>query len=140
MQVSFKSNAKKVKAELEKKGKDVGQSLKRALSITAQEGINIIERRTARSVGFKGGKFTKYSPKYARFRRFWGRTNRPNLEFSGEMLGSMTSKADRKKATIFFTRPDEAKKAAGNNKLRPFFGFSRKEEKKLGDIFFKRLK
>ena len=26
------------------------------------------------------------------------------------MLGSMTSKADRKKATIFFTRAEEAKK------------------------------
>ena len=140
MQISFKSNAKKVKSELEKKGKDVGQSIKRALSITAQEGINIIERRTERSVGFKGGKFTNYSPKYARFRRFKGRTNKPNLEFSGKMLGAMTSKADSRKATIFFTRAAEAKKAAGNNKLRPFFGFNRKEEKKLGDIFFRNIK
>jgi len=140
MKISFKSNAKEVKAKLEKKGKDVGKSVSRALSITAQEGINIIERRTKRSVGFKGGKFTGYSPKYAKFRRFKGRTNRPNLEFSGKMLGAITSRADRKKATIFFTRAAEAKKAAGNNKLRPFFGLNRKEEKKLGDIFFRNIK
>ena len=140
MQISFKSNAKKVKAELEKKGKNVSQSVKRALSITALEGINIIENRTQRSVGFKGGRFTKYSPKYARFRRQEGRTTKPNLDFSGKMLGSMTSKANNREAKIFFTRAAEAKKAAGNNKLRPFFGFNRREEKKLSDIFFRNIK
>lgn len=138
--VEIGSNAKQVEKRLRKAGKDINQAVKRALSITAQEGINIIERRTERSVGFKGGKFTKYSPKYARFRRFKGRTNKPNLDFSGKMLGAMTSKADSRKATIFFTRAAEAKKAAGNNKLRPFFGFNRKEEKKLGDIFFRNIK
>ena len=138
--VEINSNAKQVEKRLREAGKDINESVKRALSITAQEGINIIERRTAQSVGFKGGKFTKYSPKYARFRRFNGRTNKPNLEFKGHMLGAMTSKADSKKATIFFTRAAEAKKAAGNNKLRPFFGFNRKEEKKLGDIFFRNIK
>jgi hypothetical protein len=138
--VEINSNAKQVEKRLREAGKDINESVKRALSITAQEGINIIERRTKRSVGFKGGKFTQYSPKYARFRRFRGRTNKPNLEFKGHMLGAMTSKADSKKATIFFTRAAEAKKAAGNNKLRPFFGFNRKEEKKLGDIFFRNIK
>lgn len=140
MQITFKSNYKQVKANLERQGRDVGKSIKRALSITAQEGINIIERRTAQSVGYKGGKFRKYTPDYAKFRLFNSRTQRPNLDFSGKMLGSMTSKADRKKATIFFTRAREAKKAAGNNELRPFFGFSKREQKKLGKIFFRYIK
>ena len=51
------------------------------------------------------------------------------------MLGSMTTKANRKEAKIFFTRATEAKKAAMNNKTRPFFGFSKSEEKQLGKVF-----
>ena len=51
MQFSIKTNAKKIEKALKQKGKDVGKSMKRALSITAQEGINIIEDRTESGVG-----------------------------------------------------------------------------------------
>jgi hypothetical protein len=139
MQISLKTNAKKVQAALKKKGKDVNKSIKRALSITAQQGINIIEDRTQDGKGYKGGAFKGYSEKYAKFRRNKGRSQNVDLQFTGRMLGSMTSKADRKKATIFFTRAEEAKKAAMNNKTRPFFGFSRKEEKQLANVFFKAI-
>lgn len=140
MQISLKTNAKKVQAALKKKGKDVNKSIKRALSITAQQGINIIEDRTQDGKGYKGGAFKGYSEKYAKFRRNKGRSQTVDLQFTGRMLGSMTSKADRKKATIFFTRAEEAKKAAMNNKTRPFFGFSREEEKQLGKVFFRNIK
>ncbi len=140
MQFSLKTNAKKVQAALKKKGKDIDKSMKRALSITAQQGINIIEDRTQDGVGYKGGAFKGYSEKYAKFRRAKGRGKNVDLQFSGRMLGSMTSKADRKKATIFFTRAEEAKKAAMNDKTRPFFGFNRKEEKHLANIFFRNIK
>jgi phage gpG-like protein len=140
MQISLKTNAKKVQAALKKKGKDVNKSIKRALSITAQQGINIIEDRTQDGKGYKGGAFKGYSEKYAKFRRKKGRSQNVDLQFTGRMLGSMTSKADSKKATIFFTRAEEAKKAAMNNKTRPFFGFSREEEKQLGKVFFRYIK
>ena len=140
MQFSLKTNAKKVQAALKKKGKDVNKSIKRALSITAQQGINIIEDRTQDGKGYKGGAFKGYSEKYAKFRRKKGRSQNVDLQFTGRMLGSMTSKADSKKATIFFTRAEEAKKAAMNNKTRPFFGFSREEEKQLGKVFFRYIK
>lgn len=140
MQVRIKTNAKKVEKALKKKGKNVNKSLKRALSITAQEGINIIEDRTQDGVGYKGGAFKEYSDKYAKFRRAKGRGNNVDLQFTGRMLGSMTSKADRKKATIFFTRAEEAKKAAMNNKTRPFFGFNKQEEKRLANVFFRNIK
>jgi phage gpG-like protein len=140
MQVDIKTNAKKVQAALKKKGKDIDKSMKRALSITAQQGINIIEDRTQDGVGYKGGAFKGYSEKYAKFRRAKGRGKNVDLQFSGRMLGSMTSKADRKKATIFCTRAEEAKKAAMNDKTRPFFGFNRKEEKQLANIFFRYIK
>ena len=140
MQVSIKTNAKKVEKALKQKGKDINQSLKQALSITAQEGINIIEARTEDGVGYKGGRFKPYTEKYEAFRRKKGRGKNVDLEFKGHMLGSMTSKADRKKATIFFTRGEEAKKAAMNNKTRPFFGFNRNEERQLAKVFFRYIK
>ncbi len=140
MQVDIKTNAKKVQAALKKKGKDVGKSMKRALSITAQQGINIIEARTEDGVGYKGGAFKGYSEKYAKFRRDKGRGKNVDLQFSGRMLGSMTSKADKRKAKIFFTRAEEAKKAAMNDKTRPFFGFNRQEEKQLANVFFRNIK
>lgn len=140
MQVSIKTNAKKVKAALRKKGKDVNASLKKALSITAQEGINIIEARTEDGTGYEGGAFKRYSKKYEKFRRAKGRGSAVDLQFTGRMLGAMTSKSTKKKATIFFTRAEEAKKAAMNNKTRPFFGFTKKEQKQLGSIFFRNIK
>ena len=140
MEVNIKSNAKEVSKRIGKKGKELSASIKRALSITAQSGINIIEARTSKGVGFKGGKFKDYTPIYAAFRASKGRGNNPDLQFTGQMLGSMTSRASSKQAEIFFTRATESKKAAMNNKSRPFFGFSRKEEKQLGEVFFRALK
>ena len=140
MQINIDTNATKVEKALKQKGRDIKKSLKRALSITAQQGINIIEDRTEDGVGYKGGAFKGYSEKYAKFRRAKGRGSNVDLQFSGRMLGSMTSKADKKKATIFFTRAEEAKKAAMNNKTRPFFGFNKQEEKQLANIFFRNIK
>jgi len=140
MQVNINSNVEKIQKALKKKGKDVKKSLKRALSITAQEGINIIESRTESGVGFKAGRFKPYTEKYRIFRKKKGRGEDVDLQFTGRMLGSMTSKATDKKATIFFTRGEEAKKAAMNNKTRPFFGFNRKEERQLAKVFFRYIK
>jgi hypothetical protein len=52
----------------------------------------------------------------------------------------MTSRANSKQGEIFFSRATESKKAAMNNKTRPFFGFSDREEKQLAQVFFKALK
>jgi hypothetical protein len=140
MQVSVKTNAKEVSRRIGKKGKELSASVRRALSITAQAGVGIIEDRTAKGRGFKGGFFKKYNPTYAAFRSKRGRGSTPDLQFTGKMLGSMTTKANSKQAVIFFTRAAEAKKAAMNNKSRPFFGFNRKEEKQLGQVFFRNVK
>ena len=86
-----------------------------------------------------GRPFKPYDEKYAAFRKSRGRGTKVDLQFTGRMRGSMTSKADDKKAKIFFTRAEEAKKAAMNNKTRPFFGFSAKEEKELAKVFFRAI-
>lgn len=107
------------------------QLFKRGTARMAQVGINIIQERTKSGVGYKDGAFKPYSESYAAFRAEKGATLTPNLELSGNMLGAMTSKSDHKKAVIFFSSKDESEKAAHNNKTRPFFGFSRDEEKRL---------
>ena len=140
MQVSVASNAKQIERATKKRGKELSASVKKALSITAQTGINLIEDRTKDSVGYKGGIFKPYTEKYSAFRTQKGRGTTPDLEFTGKMLGSMTSRANKRQAEIFFTRAAEAKKAAMNNKSRPFFGFNDKEDKRLGQVFFRALK
>lgn len=139
MQVKIDTNAKEVAKRVGKKGDQLSASVKKALSITAQQGINIIEARTSKGIGFKGA-FKPYSTGYALFRSESGRGTKPDLSFTGQMLGSITSRATRKQAEIFFTRAAEAEKAAKNNKSRPFFGFNRREEKQLGEIFFRALR
>jgi hypothetical protein len=139
MEVTIKSNAKKVEKALKDKGSDISKGMKRALSRTAQHGINIIGDRMDSGRQINGAPYKPYTEKYAAFRTSKGRGKRVDLQFTRRMRGSMTSKADPKKATIFFTRPEEAKKAAMNNKTRPFFGFSRKEEKELAKVFFKAI-
>ena len=140
MEIKVTSNSKLIAERVGKKGKELSDSVKRALSRTAQAGVNIIEDRTAEGQGYKGGKFAEYNPVYAAFRRSKGRGEMPDLQFTGKMLGSMTTKADAKQAEIFFSRATESKKAAMNDKKRPFFGFSPQEEKKLGQVFFRNLK
>jgi len=139
MQIKIKTNAKEIAKRIKKQGKELSDSVKKALSITAQAGVNIIEDRTSKGVGYKGS-FKPYSATYAAFRASKGRGSLPDLQFTGQMLGSMTTKANSKQAEIFFSRAAESKKAAMNDKKRPFFGFSSSEEKKLGKIFFKALK
>ena len=139
MDYRFEENAEQLLKKLEKKGKDLKQSFKPALSKVALLGINLIEDRTEKGTGYKGGKFKRYSENYAKFRRKKGRGKKVDLQFSGRMLGSMTSKADSRKATIFFTRGEEAKKAAFNDKTRPFFGFNRKDKKRLAKRFIESL-
>lgn len=145
MDIKIDTNAKEIGKRIKKKGKALSASVKRALSITAQAGVNIIQARTSKGDGFKGGKFEGYSTKgknggYAGFRERKGRGLTPDLQFTGNMLGSMTTKASSKQAEIFFRGATESGKAAMNDKKRPFFGFSSSEEEKLGKILFRALK
>ena len=139
MDIRLDTNAKEIAKRVGKKGKELSESVKRALLITAQEGVNVIQDRTAKGVGYKE-MFASYTPEYALFRSEKGRGTKPDLNFTGQMLGSMSVRANSKQAEIFFSRATESKKAAMNDKKRPFFGFNDQEEKQLGKIFFKALK
>jgi hypothetical protein len=136
---SFKGIAKKRQAEIK-------AGITKALSKTAQVGINIILDRTEKGQGYEG-KFKPYSKGYAIAKKNgWPRSKDRrsfsgdasgivNLNVTGTMIGGMTSKANSKRAVIFFTNPKITKKAVHNNKTRPFFGFNRLEEKQLAETF-----
>tara|TARA_R100000541_G_scaffold42747_2_gene50041 strand:- start:638 stop:1060 length:423 start_codon:yes stop_codon:yes gene_type:complete len=114
---------------------EVKVKIKSALLRASLVGINVIQDRTAKGQSYKGGAFKPYSEQYAVFRQKIGAQQQPNLEVSGRMLGAMTSKANHKQAEIFFRGAEESRKASQNEKTRPFFGFSRMEEKRLAEAF-----
>ena len=126
---SFKGIAKKRQEEIK-------AGIQKALFKTAAIGLNIIQDRTAKGVDMNGQRFKPYSEKYAFFRAKKGRTPvNVDLNFTGQMMGDMSLKANSKRAVIYFLRGSEAKKAFHNNKTRAFFGFSRLEEKQLAKTF-----
>ena len=127
--------------------KDIQASKKRAMTRTVLAGVEIIEDRTSKGRGINGP-FKRYSESWARIRKELGKTSAtPNLEFGYERVGSvfksrpsmlsaLQGRADSKKGgVIYFTNREAAKRAAFNNKSRPFFGFNRKEERRLSQVY-----
>lgn len=132
--------------------KDIESSKRLAMTRTVLAGTEIIEDRTSKGRGINGP-FKRYSESWARIRRELGKTSpTPNLEFGYErvgstfrsrptMLSSLSQRAESKKSgIIFFTNREAAKRAAFNNKSRPFFGFNRKEERRLADVYLSGIK
>ena len=58
---------------------------------------------------------------------------------TGQMLGAMTTKANRRQAEIFFIGSNQNRKATFNNRTRPFMGFDKREEKRLAKVFERHL-
>lgn len=88
----------------------------------AEQAATIVQARTQRGVDADGQAFVPYSEGYAERRRKKGRGTRPDLTFSGRMLGAMTGKfLFYRKSAVVFLRGEEANKAAGNSHRRDFF-------------------
>jgi len=140
MKVKLETKPRNLASIPKKMRKELQAKYKSALFRVAQIGINIIQDRTAQGQGYKDGAFKPYSERYAAFRSKKDRTLTPNLKISGNMIAAMTSKANDKQAEIFFRGAKESSKAAYNNQTRPFFGFSRDEEKRLSRAFERFIK
>ena len=106
------------------------------LLAAAQEGINLILNRAAKGEGYEG-KLKPYSPSYLLMKkeRKGSGADVVNLTWSGNMLSSISARKKTNKAEIFFTRATEAKKAAMNQKSRPFFGLNNDDASRLRDVF-----
>lgn len=117
----------------------VNKRKNKAMTAVALAGVTMIEKRTAKGKSYTGSPFKKYTPEYAEYRAAAGRNATPNLEFTGQMLGSLTAKANKRKGIIFFARASEGKKAAFNNRSRPFMGFTKGETSDLAAIYKRKL-
>jgi hypothetical protein len=131
---------KNVEVATNKAKKDATKNIPRAILRTGLLGQQIIKERTAKGIGFGGG-FKGYSPQYMAALSEAGKPSSPvDLFNTGQMLRSMqVRRRDNTAAEIYFDNKEAAEKAAMNNKTRPFFGFNRKEEFRLGDYFRKQL-
>lgn len=142
-------DATKVTALIKNAAKALPKDVDRALSITAQQGINIIQDRTAEGRGYRG-RFMPYTPQYAKAKaEGWpGTASRRafsgdpsgivNLQVRGTMLSSMTSnKVSSTAYEISFSRAAENAKAYWNNRTRKFFGFNQQEKRQLARVFSK---
>lgn len=150
MQFNVQIKPKDIAKRVQKRGRALRNSIKLALSRTAQQGIVIIEDNIDEGKGYKGP-FKKYSTGYAKAKKEgWPRTKDRrsfsgdpsgdvNLTVSGLMRGALTTKANSSRAEIFFSNANANKKAAFNNKTRPFMGFNRRDEKRLRNVFERNL-
>jgi hypothetical protein len=131
---------KNVEQVTTKPRKEVSKNIPKAILKTGLLGQQIIKQRTAKGVGFGGG-FKGYSPQYRAALSEQGKPISPvDLFNTGQMLRSMqVRRRDNRTAEIYFDNKEAAEKAAMNNKTRPFFGFNRDEEARLGNYFRKQL-
>jgi hypothetical protein len=88
--------------------------------------VGAISDRCDRGVLPSGSKMAAYSKDYAEFRKHKGRrTDAPNLQFTGKMLGAMTWRVSGSRVTVLFADLLQNDKAVGNhNNGRPFFDIS----------------
>tara|TARA_S200002703_G_C3690526_1_gene212054 strand:- start:248 stop:682 length:435 start_codon:yes stop_codon:yes gene_type:complete len=115
---------------------DVKRGIDRAIGRVGTLGKQIILRRTEDGVGVEGP-FKPYTAAYIKRLKNEGKPEDPvDLYNTGQMIRSMqVRQRDSRTAEIYFDNPDAAKKAAFNDRTRPFFGFNTKEEDRLIALF-----
>jgi len=104
--------------------------------------ITAILRRTAQGIDADRQPFEPYSPPYRLFREETGHQGSPvNLFYTGSMLSSMTYKASKNRAEVFFmntSAPDQdvtnPQKAFYNQQSRNFFAISEREQEQIREM------
>lgn len=138
MKINISLNDKAIRQRLAEMERDLPDNLDKALAQTAFHGSNIIADRTKAGRGIDG-LFKPYSVQYAEFRRKNGRGANVDLNYTGQMMSSLTAFKRRGYAEIRFSNALANKKAYFNNRLRPFFGFNSNEKRQLVEFMKRRL-
>lgn len=101
-------------------------SIRGELKPALEEVKGEIVTRTQSGQSVTGGKFKDYSKQWGAVRKAAGRPlSPPDLTFTGRMLSSMRVRVGGNIGEIFFGNEREARKAAENQRLRAFFGWSK---------------
>ena len=143
MKMSIQTDDKAVIRMMNRVEKGIKSKTQKGLAKASAHGVFAIRRHTEKHMGVSSGDvrlFKPYSPSYKKARRKAGRGIKPDLNWSGEMLGSMKFRVRGDNAILFFGRRREAEKAIWNQKTRPFFDLSTKERNKARAVFFKEIR
>ena len=139
--VSIDTKPRELRKMVQKLGRTFTKNHKVAMRRAAAEGLNRIQKRTSLGLDVNEQPFRPYSDAYRSFRQSKGRpVDKVTLIFTGRMRGAMTSGLQGQDGLIFFSSRAESKKAAMNNRKRPFFGLNRKDTRAIRDVYFKGLK
>ena len=134
LSVLIKSNARSVQKQLNRVFNKFPNITRKGLAQAGFQLIEIIRELSSKQKDFKRRRFAPYSESYLKKLQKEGRPIAIDLKYSGDMLGSLTNKVTgSRKATVFFNRSAEAKKALFNQVLRSptreFFGFDKRTER-----------
>ena len=141
MKITVQDNTLQVAKNFEKQVREQPLIVKTALGRTAEFVMGIIKQRTSRGIGADGSKFPAYTQAYKDFRIKAGRqVQYPDLNFSGQMLSSMTQKSEPSYAIIFFANKFQNIKAVGNQAKRKFFAIGDKEQQPIINVFMNEYK
>ncbi len=138
MKITIEDNSLQVAKNFEKQVREHPLQVKTALGRTAEFLIGLIKQRTARGKDYQGRSFPAYTNVYKEFRQQAGRqTQFPDLNFSGQMLSSITQKSEPDYAVIYFANKFQNVKAIGNQKKRKFFAIGSQEIQPILNVFMK---
>ena len=141
MKITIEDNSLQVAKNFEKQVREHPLQVKTALGRTAEFLIGLIKQRTSRGKDYQGRSFPPYTNVYKEFRQQAGRqTQFPDLNFSGQMLSSMTQKSEPSYAIIFFANKFQNIKALGNQSKRRFFAIGDKEAQPITNVFMQEYK
>jgi|9_EtaG_2_1085328.scaffolds.fasta_scaffold01280_11 hypothetical protein len=120
--------------------RDIKRGIDKAISRVGSLGKQIILQRTKVGEGVDGP-FKAYTPAYISQLASEGKPSIPvDLFNTGQMIRSIqVRRSNSRTAEIYFDNPEAAKKAAFNDRTRPFFGFNAKEEDRLAALFRKEI-
>lgn len=140
--ITLKSNVKSVQKRLNDVFRKFPNITRKGLGQAGFQLIDIIRELTKKGVDVRRKTFAPYSDSYLDQLQREGKPSMVDLFYSGDMLGSLTTKVhSSRKASVFFSRNAEAKKALFNQVLREpkrkFFGFDKKTEKIIQRSFIK---
>jgi hypothetical protein len=138
MKITIEDNSLQVAKNFEKQVREHPLQVKTALGRTAEFLIGLIKQRTSRGKDYQGRSFPPYTNVYKEFRQQAGRqTQFPDLNFSGQMLSSITQKSEPDYAVIYFANKFQNVKAIGNQKKRKFFAIGSQEIQPILNVFMK---
>ncbi len=116
------------KIDFGKVSKELTDSRVKKIRLLGNDIVADMHSRTLKGEDVTLGTFKEYSDSYKKQRSKKGRKTKPNLTYTGNMLGGMMSKKIPNGLKFTFTSSSELKKAEWNQKTRKFFGIDKNQK------------